>query len=355
MKKNTLILLSAVLLTLVALILILTQKRSTFKKSMCDFAVKDTSSVTKIFMADKNNNTLLLKRMEPGKWLVNNKYPAQKQLMDILLKTLKCLEVRRPVPLSAHNTIIREMAVNSVKVEIYQLVYRVDLFDRFRLWPYEKLTKVYYVGGATPDNQGSFMLMEDSSEPFVTFLPGLRGFVSPRYTPIEKYWRDYNVFRKTIPEISVIRMDFPSNPEYSYEVRNEGMNRITLISLIDNQPVLNYDTLKILNFLSGFRNLNFEAILNDMDPVRKDSILRSTPFIRISVSDTGGNTRTIQVFHKPNTPGQTDMEGKRLPYDPDRLYALVNEGQDFTLIQYFVFSKVLRPKFFFCKDQKPLK
>ena len=31
------------------------------------------------------------------------------------------------------------------------------------------------------------------------------------------------------------------------------------------------------------------------------------------------------------------------PFDLDRAYALVNNGQDFVLIQYFVFDRIMRP------------
>jgi hypothetical protein len=150
MKKNRTIFLVVIVLAILALALFLTQSKTTFRRSMSDFAVKDTSIVTKIFMSDKNNNSLKLTRLEPGKWTVNDKYPAQKQMVDILLSTLSGLEVREPIAKAAHNTIISDMAVNSVKVEIYQMGFRINIFGWIRLFPHEKLEKVYYVGGATP-------------------------------------------------------------------------------------------------------------------------------------------------------------------------------------------------------------
>jgi len=350
MKKNKTIFIAFILLVLIALVLWLTRSATTFKRSLSDFKIDDSSSVTRIFMTDKNNNTVTLSRKAPGKWLVNDKYPAQNQSIDLLLKTMVEIEVQQPVARAAHDNIVKELAVNAVKVEIYQQVYRIDLFGTINWFPHEKLTRVYYVGGATQSNLGCFMLMQDSSEPFIVFLPGFRGFVSPRYSPIEKYWRNYNIFNKTIPEIQTVRVEIPATPDYSYEVKNTGNNKFALISLIDNEPVMNYDTLRLLNFLSGFRNLNYEALLNDMDKTRKDSILRSQPFIIITLTDTSGISKTITTYHKKGPDGQTDPQGRALPYDLDRLYASVNEGLDFTIIQYFSFDKVLRPKPFFMKD-----
>jgi hypothetical protein len=350
MKKNRNFIIVVILLAFIVIILLLTNSKTTFRRAMSDFAVDDTSNITMIFMSDKNNNSLKINRKIPGyDWVVNDKYAGQKFNINMLMETMLNIQVKQPVPVAAHNNIIKSLAANSVKVEIYQQVYRID-FLGIRLFQHEKLTKVYYVGGATQDNHGSFMLMEHSSEPFITYLPGLRGFVSPRFTPIEKYWRDYSVFRKNIHEIASVRMEFPTIPEQSFLVRNNHDRNIELISLSDNGRITDFDTLKLMNFLSGFRNLNFEAIINDIDKTQKDSIIASVPFSIITVTDTNGISRLVRIFHKKSTFGETDYDGMPLPYDPDRAYALVNEGQDFVLVQFFVFDKVLRPKSYYMKD-----
>ena len=352
MNKNRYYLFTVILLAFIVLILFLTNSRSTFRRELSDFAVNDTSNISMIFMSDKNNNTLKLARSLPGyKWIVNDKYPGQKFNVDMLMETMLNIEVKHPVPLAARNNIIKEMAANSVKVEIYQRVNRID-FVGIRLFPHEKLTKVYYVGGATQDNQGNFILMENSSAPFVTYLPGLRGFISPRFNPMEKYWRDYTVFKKNLFELESVKLEFPAIPDQSFEIINHYQQSLEMISLSDQARITGFDTLKVMNFLAAFRNLNFEALLNDMDKQRRDSILSSTPFVIITLTDTAGVVNSIKTFHKKAIDGTTDYNGKPVPYDLDRAYALVNGGKDFTLIQYFVFDKVLRPKKFFLKGYK---
>ncbi|MCX6281835.1 MAG: DUF4340 domain-containing protein [Bacteroidetes bacterium] len=351
MKKNKYIIILVVLLAVVALVLVLTNSTTTFRRSMSDFAVADTSTVTKIFMSDKNNNSVKLSRKETGSWVLNDSYQALKFNIDLMLKTMTDIQVKAPVALAAHNTIVKHLAVNGVKVEIYQMVYRVD-FMGIRWFPHEKLTKVYYIGGATPDNQACYALMENSEEPYVIYLPGLRGFVTPRYSTIERYWRDLSVFRYNIEDISSVKLEVPETPEYSFEVRLDRGRLKSFLSLSDNKPMPDLDTLKVLNFLSGFRNVNFEAFLNDMDKHTKDSVLASKPFIIITLSDTLNKTKIVKTYHKPNLFGQKDFTGRILPYDPDRLYALVNGGKDFVLIQYFSFNKILRPKPYFSKGFK---
>jgi hypothetical protein len=282
-------------------------------------------------------------RQLPGyNWIINDKYPGQKFNINMLLETMLNIQVKEPVPMAARNSMIKELSVNSVKVEIYQWVYRIDIFG-MRMFPHEKLTKVYYVGGATQNNLGTYMLMQDSPEPFIIYLPGFRGFVSPRYMPIEKYWRDYTVFKKNIGEIASVRVEFPSVPEQSFIITNHQDRTMELVSLIDNKRISDYDTLKLMNFLAAFRNLNFEALLNDIDQHKKDSILSSTPFSIITLTDTNGISKTMKMFHKKSGYDEADYNGKPVMYDLDRAYALVNDGKDFTLIQFYVFDKILKP------------
>lgn len=355
MKKNRRFIIAVLVLGVIATALLLTNSKSTFKKALSDFAVDDTSNVTKIFMSDKNNNNLTLNRGKDGKWLVSNKYPGSKANIALLLGTMRNVQMKETVPKGAIENVIKDMASFSVKVEIYQWKYRIDLFNSIRLFPHEALTKVYYVGGPIQSNQGSYMIMEHSSVPFVVYLPGLRGFVTPIYSPIEKYWRDYTIFKKTIQQIESVKMEFPSDPENSFEIKNRQNMNLQFISLAGNQVVPIFDTLKVMNFLSAFRNINFEALMNDMDTHRKDSILKLTPYCIISLTDTSHFTNTIRTFRKGVTTAEVDAMGNPAPYDLDRLYALVNDGKDFTLIQYFVFDKILRPKSFFIRKQEPKK
>ncbi len=352
MKKNRKFIVAVIVLGVIAIALILTNSKSTFKRELSDFAIDDTSNVTKIFMSDKNNNSLTLTRVQPGKWLVSNKYSGSKANIELLLGTMMGLQVKETIPKAALEYVIKDLATISVKVEIYQWKYRINLFDFIRLFPYEKLTKVYYVGGPIQSNRGSYMIMEHSSVPFVVYLPGLRGFVTPIYSPIEKYWRDYSIFKKSIQQIESVRMDFPSDPGSSFMINNDAKMDMRFISLADNQQVPMFDTLKVMNFLASFRNINFESLLNDMETHRKDSILATTPYCIISLTDTNHTIQSIRIYRKGASPGEMDDFGKPAPYDLDRLYALVNDGKDFTFIQYFVFDKILRPKSFFLKKQE---
>jgi len=346
MKKNRIILFVVLILAIVAIVLLFTQSDKTFESSLSEFAVSDSATVTKIFMSDKNNNMVTLTRQADGGWMVNDSLIASKFNVDMLLQTMLSLAVKEPVSNASHNTVMRELAVNSVKVEIYQKAYRIDLFNTIRWFPHEKLTKVYYVGGATQINRGRSMLMEDSSTPFVIHMTGFRAFVAPRYSPMVDVWRDYGIFKKELPQIASVQVQIPVKENESYMIINNQSRSVSLYTYPEMELIPRFDTLAALNFLTGFRNLNFESVMTDMDPTQKDSILSTTPFTIITLTDTSGNSKTIRTFFKEGY-GELDMEGNEIKHDLDRFYAVINGGKDFVLVQYFAFDRVLRPRSFF--------
>ena len=79
-------------------------------------------------------------------------------------------------------------------------------------------------------------------------------------------------------------------------------------------------------------------------------MINSIPYNIITVVDKAGDTTQVKTFLKPNDKGAIDMEGNIMTSDVDRLFALVNNGRDFVLIQYFVFDKVFRPLEFFTEQ-----
>lgn len=351
MKRNSLLIIIILVILLVFAALLLLDRRSgTMKSSEKDFAIQDTASITKVFLADKRNRTILLERQSDGNWILNNNYKARQSAINTLFETIKNITPKYPVPEKAHNNIVAQLAAQSVKVEIYQNAYRIDLFNRIKLFPHEKLTKTYYVGGATADNLGTFMLMEGADMVFVTHLLGLRGFVTSRYSTLEKDWRDHTIFNTKLFHIHSVTMEIPVAPESSFKVMSED-DQFRIYRLNDNSLVPGYDTLRLLNFLTGFADVRYEALLDELiDPVRKDSILNTSPITILTIIDINSDTTSVKIFRKPNDEGVFDMTGNPYDYDVDRLYASINEGRDFVLIQYYSFDKILRPLQFFIPE-----
>jgi len=343
MRKNKIILIITLLLAVLAGFLVLNKSKSTLQKEISDFAVPDTASVTRIFMSDKANNEVLLERRPDGSWSLDGKYDAHVENVNIFLATIANLEVREPVARAAHNNIVSLLATRSVKVEIYQQSYRIRL-GKYKFFPYEKLAKTYYIGDATMDNAGTFALLEGADTPVIIYLPGLRGFVATRFSTAKTDWRVHTVFNKKLPEINDITVEFTQKPEESFKVVNNNNKSLGLIRLSDNQIIPRFDTLLLMSFVNSFRNIRYETLLNDMNAHKKDSIVSSTPLHRITLNLNDGSTQSATTFGRMLPVPEIDVfDGSTITYDRDRMYALVNKDQDFVLVQFFVFDKILIP------------
>ena len=56
-------------------------------KAQYDFAVPDTSSITKVVIRDKKPSSVILERKPTG-WVVDSVHPARKDAIEVMLKTL---------------------------------------------------------------------------------------------------------------------------------------------------------------------------------------------------------------------------------------------------------------------------
>lgn len=346
MKKNKKFII--ILLILVPAVIWFTMQNdsSTLNEKETGFAIKDTSSVTKIFIANKNANSVTLSRTAKG-WLLDNKFTTNGKLVDVILETMYRIKVKSPVPKIGRDNVIKRLASIGIKVEVYQTAYRINLFDKYKLFPYEKLSKVFYIGDVTPDNMGTYMLIEGAESPYITYIPGFRGFLTPRFSPIVDDWKSHGVFNQTLSDIASVAIEFGDKPEESFQVDvDESDGSYTLSRLIDDSHIVNYDTLKLLNFLTSFSDLRYETRLNNIiTKIRLDSIIQTPIIFEITVVDENNDTTYLKAFNKRSLPEAIREEEyfTLIPFDADRFYALVNDGADFVLMQYYSFDKVLHP------------
>ncbi len=340
-KNNRITIIIAALLVVIAGVLIWNNRYlSTLEGEASDFQVWDTASVTKIYLVDRRENESLLERQEQG-WTLNGIYKAHPKQVQYLLTTLYKIRIKMPVSVASHDNIVKQLAAQSTKVEIYQNVPRINLFDKIKLFYHEKRTKVFYVGDATMDSSGTFMLKEGADKAYIVYIPSFRGFISTRFTANPDDWRDHTIFNENLADIQSVEIDFNEDPEGSFRIDNIGKHQYKLTRLSDNQ-VLPYDTLKVINFMSSFSNLRFEALFTNTLPQERIDSITSSPYVHnVVLTGKDGKTQDMKTFKKLVLNGVTDMGGEYGDVDHDRMYALIDGGKDFVLIQNYVFDKVL--------------
>lgn len=330
-----LLLIVAVFLT----VFITNRSNTTLNPGEKNFSITDTASVTKVFLADKKNNSVLLERNNSNGWILNKKYSVQPEMIEELLYTLMYITVRNPVPKTQYDAVYKQLAGFATKVEVYAKVYRIDLMG-IKLFPYEKCIRTYYVGSATMDNTGSYMLMEGAEMPFIMHIPGFRGFLEPRYSPREQDWRDHKVFRYNLTDIAKINVTYPKYADRSFELLNPDNINFSVKNEI-NGKLENIDTVKVINYLNAYTDARFEEFLTNLPIQKQDSIRKSAPFCIITVTDRKNETNSISLYRIKLPEGSTNISGEPIEFDPERLYGIVN-GKDLVSAQYFVFGPLMR-------------
>lgn len=347
MKKPKVYLIILSILILAAAVLTFVYSSGSTLGEDTEFSLTDTASVSKIFIADKKNNTVLLERNPEGGWILNKEYKASSYATDIFLKTIMDIEVKSPVSKEAHENTVKLLATVGVKVEIYQKAYRVNLFDKIKWFEYEKLARVYYVGVSTQDNLGTFMILEGAEAPYIVHIPGFNGYLTTRYSPLERDWRDHSVFAFKYRDIKAITLQFPETPGMSFRAEKSGMKDFKLwtgTSLKDPMKIAipQYDTLKLMDLFGGFQDVRYEAIVDPGLKNFRDSVMRSVPFHILKVETNDGKMTQLKTWHIAGAPDAVDDNGNPLRWDRDRMYATLN-NEELLLIQFYVFDPLIRP------------
>lgn len=298
-----------------------------------DFAFKETEKIGRIVISGTDGKQATLTQVD-GHWVVNGKYEARAELISQLLEAVARLTSLAPVPSNAHDNVIRELMAANMHVQIYNRD--------------NNLVKEYLVGGPSVDKENTFMLLylngEPASRPHLVYIPGFRGYVTPRYETDEQVWRTRQLFSYTPELIKSIEVAYSETPENSFSITRLSADSFS-VSPLNPQYAINstYEQKYIRQYLQFFAAISIEAYDNGY--AKKDSLLQTLPACTITVVDTSNKVNRARLFHMPfnkRSKAEYDLKGNELTYDIDRYYAGIHDDKDFAIVQYFVFGKLMR-------------
>ena len=354
MKKKNIILIAVVAAVAVAALVIALRgsRKATFAQ---DYHVEDVTSITRIFIADKQENHVLLTRTGDSTWIVDNQYAASQPMVDLLLETLHTMRIRQQVNRNAIPTVVKDLSARAVKVDVYQRRPLINWFGgKIRLFPREKLTTTYYVGRETQDMMASYMFREGDKQPFIIHIPGFRGFLTPRFVAEPLKWHSHTIVDLDVHQIERVELQIPDSPDENFVVQREGDG--FYLELANHRRADGFDTARVAQMLSSFTWLNFDEFASIVPNTFADSCVTGTPRTVLSITDTAGHTRVMRTYIKYNNPD----DWKAMPdpdmyevFDLDRLYAII-DNQDTVLIQYYIFDNILQPASYFLGQNKQL-
>jgi len=311
MPKKQLFYLTLIILMAALIWFLSTDKKSTISVDN-NFAVSDTSSVSKIFISDRNGTTITLTRNAKN-WVINNKYRVRKDAINTILTTINQIKIQRPVSINASDNVIKNLATTGVKIEIYT--------------NQETPNKTYTIGSSTANHLGTYMFLAGSKTPFIVHIPSFNGFLAPRYgiqgnKISEKDWRTTNIFSLKAEKIARVTLNHIQYPEKSFTLTTDSM---TLLNNSGNAVSFNQE--KVLQLLNAFKLLNCESYKDE-----KVNIEFAKPLHELIVNNDTLRTYAIGI-------GKL-LKDKQDNFTVKRMYATLNNGE-LMLIQDYVFNKVL--------------
>ncbi len=324
MKKSNIILLIVIIVLIIVSGAVFFIRNYDPQQTLRDFAVEDTASITKIFLANKQGSSVTLERAG-NHWTVNEIYTARFDFVNNLLTTIKKLEVSSPVSSAKLERVMKDLAVQGIKVEIYQ--------D-------DELAKTYYVGGVTEDNSGAYMILEGSDLPFILSRPGFTGYLPVHYLPELSEWRERIAFNYKIEDIAKVYVEYPNANESFVALRN-GENEYSLRNIDGSSVEIAYDTLRVKEFVSRIKFIGFETyILDSLQAEKRDSLQKTQMLASFTIEDVNGNKNKIVTYRRPNTTGLFDPDGNLFEYDVDNLYGILNDDE-VVILQYPIIDPIL--------------
>ena len=295
------------------------------------FAIQDTSSVTRIRIADTQGSVAVLDRSEHplGLWTLNGRLFARKDATDLLLKTFKRVSVRQPVRPSAQEGVLKMMASSGK---------RVDIFIEGQDDPY----KTWFIGTPTQSHTGTHMLLElpgqgRSTSPYITHIEGFTGFLSTRFFTSEGEWRYTGVYESNAEQIQSISAwpldDVGQHAQITWSEDGE-----TLTAIGENgplslpQPLLREQWLRMCK-------VHIETWDSHLSANGQDSLKQSDVAWRLEVEYKNGQSVAMDLHWKIPILEELDLQGNVMTHDASRMYAVVNN--EVALIQTFVFNPIL--------------
>jgi len=329
------------------LVYIVTDTFSTLHVQASNFAIDAKYPISRIELTQTTQNqSVVLTNTFANGWKLNDNLRANESAVNDLEATLRRLTMRYPVSVDKNPQIVNALESGGTRVKVYIQAHRVR-FGNLKFWKYDRLYRDFVAGADAPENHGAYMKKTGSGKTFVVFRPGYELSLSPIFSPLERIWRDPVIFDLPMESIRTISVIVPGSGDGSFQLRHYGSGLFDIIPSASTlkENISNVDTARVVRFLSSFKEIYYETLLDEEGEKLRKILMEEQPFMEISVETTDGNLTTIVCWARKTT-GDAVHLAPGVSRDPNRFYVQVNQS-DFALAQYYIFNRILRPFSFF--------
>ena len=324
MKSSTIYIVILILLVAAAGYLYLKDQSSTLDPRLSDFSIEeDQASRLDSILLSQGSETIKLYRNN-NRWYLNEQQYALEQNVKQLLNVFQDLRVEAPAQRSNREELLEIIRENPIHVKIYNG---------------DDLIKDYLIEDHSQKKGTSYMMMNESEEPFIMSLPGYDGDLANLVKVDVSYWRDKTLFDYSGLDIKSIKVTYPSDMDHSFYL-TYGEDEFKLQSLGDDKYIEDFNSSRAARYFSYFGNVRFNKVIRNNGRLT-DSLLNATPYCVFEVLDENNNLRKLFTYRKKSE-GRDDPFGQQSRYDLNFLYGRFGSVEEILLIKYTEFDPLLK-------------
>lgn len=235
------------------------------------FRVADPSTADRVVLESANGKVELA--LNGSRWKVNDRYDADRNMIEVLMATLREAEPKRPVAASVRDSLSAHLDQRGVKVSVWS---EGQLLKRFTAGGNELKTQAYFKDAQT-------------GRVYVMTIPGYRVYVAGILELTENQWRDKYAFAFNWRNFASLQAEFPDKPAENFRVAMQG-------NFFGIEGLARTDTAKLNTFLDQVSLLTVNEYL---EPGRfTDSLTQVKPLMIITVRDIAKKEYSLAIFRE---------------------------------------------------------
>lgn len=228
--------------------------------------VPDLANVDRVEMG----NVVL--KFDGVKWIVNDKYPADRRTIEVLFGTAQSIKPRRPVSEKQLGSVRRELQEHGTIVKYYSK---------------SNLLKTYTVGGLPQKPEAWFQVGDN--DPMIVNIPGYRVYAAGVFEQSVNDWRDKRVFSLNWRNFKNLNTAFTKSSGDDFTISGKG-KQFTI------EGMAQVDTAKVNTYLDDVSLLVGDSFYDMGSRPRIDSLVAGPTSFDVVVTDVGNNSFKLEVF-----------------------------------------------------------
>ena len=293
---------------------------------LIDFAINDTSKVSKIIITDPFQKTFQIEKVK-GIWKDKNGGCITQSYAHNILNVAKNIEFKGYLSKNSHENFTIKMSASHTKVEYYLE---------------NKWYKTWYIGPSAPDHYGQIMLLDSkddgkSSEPVMMKVKGVNGIIEPNFFADSRKWICTNIFSVPLEAIAsvVVKNHYDSTRNFEINYSNNEFEVST-----NGVALPAVDTANVYRYLHNYKKIHFDIANYILSETECDSLKATEPFAEITLDEKSGKQTHLRLYRIKVDEPQRNEFGELVNMDMNKFWCALPSGE-IVKCQYHVFNPLL--------------